>query len=432
MQDRELAEVFRKRQNIFWICFLGSIAAIFLLTAGIMIFCSLAVDGNLDAVVKDLRRTSWQDVRLLAIMLGCYSVPFLLFYVGLAASGKQCTEAIWQMSAADLREFRSVWEYYKKGIRMGETLLMSNYFLYKEKWGFFLPRIIAYRDIVWLYLTDFTYQHTDFDQMIVTPTMHFYTVVFYTKDGKKHHILMGDHKSIVKHCPGCIKGYGKEQKELAGQQLLKWESMNSVIGQNRERKRRLLVGVVTVLVSAAVAGSAWGIWYDRYRQTDADSQQAKTGQYESLLALARENAALGSDSGTLYEMLITYYPSEAEVFLEAAQFYMEHQNYPDAFSTLERGYKEAGHEQLQDAYEDLQKNVRIEACEVYENGIWKEGVSWEEEEALFQGQDIAWDVYDYDQMGNITEHVITYADGVEVKEIAIRYVYHYVYTGEMW
>lgn len=435
MEEKELRRQIGRVQKILLAVYIVSLAICFLMTAVIVFAVGLSVDGTLEYVLEDMAKTSPQDVRMLLVIVVLYSLPYL-FLCALFEIMKQQRSYILrrlpeedrklfgQMSRAEVSVMRKtslfdervLVERRKRGytVEIGEVVPLRNYFLYRDKWTPLFWRMTAYEDVVWLYEGHSMFQYTDMEKFIVTPRFHFYTIVFYTRDGKKHRIITTqegryEYRNILDHCRDVIQGYGAEQKELAKQRLLMWEGMDSTIGQGRSERRAVYVrtAVLILLVSAlgffgyrqytayiesdaylyrqcmkeAEREMAEGsghylsayMQYEEARSYESSSEEAKEGSYQALLSLARENASLidfypGSYSGTCYEMLLSGYDAAPEIYLEAAQAYLDNGDYMEALSVLERGFQDAGYQELEAVYESVAEHLKVVSRVTYENG----------------------------------------------------------------
>lgn len=435
MEEKELRQQMGRVQKILLTIYLVSLFAIFFLTAVVIAAVGLSVDGTLQYMLEDLARTGRKDILMLFAIVALYSLPYLVLCALIELMkcqrisvlrrlpeedrklfGQMCRMEVSMTRKMSLFDERVHVERRKIGytVEIGEVVPLTQYFLYRDKWTPLFWRMAAYEDVVWLYETHSMFQYTDMEQYIVTPRFHFYTIVFYTKDGKKHRILTTqegryEYRNILEHCRDVIQGLGTEQKELAKQRFLMWEGMDGTIGRDKSERRAFCVrtAVLVLLVSALgffgyrqytaytesdayryrqcmkeaeremAEGSGHYLsayrQYEEARSYDPASEEAKEGSYQALLSLARENASLiglypGGYSGTCYEMLFSGYDVTAEIYLEAAQAYLDCKNYMEALSVLERGAKDDGYEELEAVYESVAEHLKVVSRITYENG----------------------------------------------------------------
>lgn len=238
--DKSFKRIFRKKGGKILAVYFVTMAAVPLLTAAIMIFAAVSVEGTAaymwEEIVAD---TEPEDIGLFFLIMGLYSIPFLIFYGFFRASRRQCRKVFQNASWEEKRQLLWILRGFEKGMKVGDVLTADHYFLYKEKWGFFFPRLIAYRDVVWLYVSQSNYDDMGMNPKgvpSVSSGLRFHTVVFYTRDRKRHSIFMGGYREILEHCPKVIQGYGREQKALAQEQFLKWESLGGGTGIYERQK----------------------------------------------------------------------------------------------------------------------------------------------------------------------------------------------------
>lgn len=433
MEERELSGAFRRKQKILLLAWSGSLFLIFFLTAAIMMFVSYSVDGTMRYMLEDLAGTQWEDIRMLLVIAALYSLPFFLLLGALMVIERQHIRLIRSLPQEERQMLGCIFrekvtfvrnkslfggcewvQQREKGceIGIGEVIVLAHHFLYREKWNPFFWQLAAYEDVVWLYQAHSMYQYSNMERCVVSPFFHFYTIVFYTRDRKKHRIFNTEYgkyeyRKILEHSRNVIQGYGKEQKEEARRRFLMWESMDGSIEKARRRRRRricLTVALVCLLLLTGT-GACWG--YRQYIQSDAyqyrqlvragdqdmeeelyrnayekyeqamayaqDSREITEKQYQALLELARQNASLsalypGSVSGTPYEMLIDRFDVEPEIYMEAAQCYLDNENYMAMLDVLRRGCEEKEDERLLRICQDVEAHLWVRSRRDYEDG----------------------------------------------------------------
>lgn len=284
VEEEELRRQIGRAQKILLTVYIISLAVYFLLVAVIVFAVGLSVNGTLEYaleyIMEDMAKTSPQDIRLLLVIVVLYSLPYLFLYVLFGIMKRQRSYLLRRLPQEDLRLFGQMSrsevsvmrktspfdehvlvERRKRGymVGIGEIVPLRNYFLYRDKWTLFFWRMTAYEDVVWLYEEHSMFQYTNMEKFIATPRFHFYTIVFYTRDGKKHRIITTqegryEYRKILDHCRDVIQGYGEKQKELAKQRLLMWEGMDSSIGRVRSERRAVSVRVAGLILLVSASG----------------------------------------------------------------------------------------------------------------------------------------------------------------------------------
>lgn len=96
----------------------------------------------------------------------------------------------------------------------------EGYILFGDRCVFGTPQIARIDDIVWGYLGRSDIQYSNVEMNVTSPGLQFFSLCFYTKDGRRHRIFASmSYKEVVSwfttRCPRAILGYGKEQKRQA-------------------------------------------------------------------------------------------------------------------------------------------------------------------------------------------------------------------------
>ena len=483
-EEKELRQQMGRVQRILLLIYVLSSFAICFLTVVCTVCIVLGVDGTLQNVLKDLSTIRGKDILMLLGIIALYGLPYLFLCALIELQKAQRSLILRRLPEEDRRLFgrmsrmevavmrqRSLFDERvsigrrQRGytVEIGEVVPLAQYFLYRDKWTPLFWRMAAYEDVVWLYEGHSMFQYTDMEKCIVTPRFHFYTIVFYTRDGKKRRILTTqagryEYRSILERCRDVIQGYGTQQKELAKQRFLMWEGMDGTIGRNKS-ERRSFYGKTAAVILLALAACFFGYrqytvyiesdayryrqcmkeakremaegsghymsayrQYEEARSYDPESAEAKEGSYQALLLLARENASLidfypGGYSGTCYEMLLSGYDVSPELYKEAASAYLKSEHYMEAFSVLRRGFQDAGYEELEAVYESVAEHLKVVSRVTYENGYAAERLLFDEagnetERIHYKkdGEVVSRTKRSYDRAGNCVREDYYFAD----------------------
>lgn len=96
-------------------------------------------------------------------------------------------------------------------LKVGDVIYGKRCFWFRDFHYFCLHNLIFYEDVLWVYLSSGVFQTTV--KGVDMPALYMHKIVFYTKDGRKHSIYMGNGRYFSGCFPDAIKGYGKEQKK---------------------------------------------------------------------------------------------------------------------------------------------------------------------------------------------------------------------------
>lgn len=211
-----LPEKLRHSRRIFWRLYLGTLVGIPLLT-GLICFSIMGWEG----MVRDMGKPRPQDIYMIFLILFCYSIPFLCFYIGMRSSHKECLEKYDSMLSEERKQLD---RQFQNPIQMGEVLYTQRYFLHRDKYRLFFYYIHSYEEIIWAYQAQSLYQMNQMDFLpgaFASPSdLRFHTIVLVTRDGKKYAVFMGNWSQLVSHLSrNTILGYGKEQKQQAKERL---------------------------------------------------------------------------------------------------------------------------------------------------------------------------------------------------------------------
>lgn len=261
----------------------------------------------------------------------------------------------------------------------------DGYILFNDRCVFGTPQIVRTEDIVWGYLGRSDFQFSDMERNVVSPGVQFFSLCFYTKDGRRHRIFANVSYSEVAawftaRCPEAILGYGKEQKRQA-EEIFRAEAERTAFlsGEERDswlvRKKRTLLAAVggsflTVIVLAAGFGGWRYINSDEYlyrknmRQADKwyaegevsrayqaysaagdyrpGDEEVQKGRLLSSLGMAKTDGYLDSIIRD-YENLFScqeLFTDETDIsgwYFECAEYYLLYEDPVGAVDLLERG-----------------------------------------------------------------------------------------------
>ncbi len=147
----------------------------------------------------------------------------------------------------------------------------EGYILFYDGYLFGMPQIVRTEDIVWGYLGRSDVSFPDMEKNIVSPGVQFFSLCFYTKDGRRHRIFANvSYKDIVSwftaRCPWAILGYGREQKRQA-EEIFRTEAERAAFlsGEVRDsyparRRRTAAMAVGGTLMAVVLLTAGFGGW----------------------------------------------------------------------------------------------------------------------------------------------------------------------------
>lgn len=315
----------------------------------------------------------------------------------------------------------------------------DGYILFNDRCFFGTPQIARIDDIVWGYLGRSDIQYSNVEMNVMSPSLQFFSLCFYTKDGRRHRIFASmSYKEVVSwftaHCPRAILGYGKEQKRQA-EEIFRREAEQSAFLRGEEkdsylrRKERLgwaiICGcVLAVLVLAAgfyirqysksdtylyrenmkeadkyFAGEEWSRAYRSYyaaRDYRPDDEDATKGMLLSCLGMAKKDGYLDSiirDYENLFyhQDLFTDEMDISEWYFDCAGYYLRYDDPMGAVDLLERGMETFSRKEtvaesrenilrkMQRKTEDILAHCKIESVTKYIYGERREYTQYDEE-----------------------------------------------------
>lgn len=201
---------------------------------------------------------------LIHILLGVGERRFLRVYRTLPETAKQ------KLFEAKFRE------HYPGGMRIYEA---EGCFLFYDGCLLGMPQIVRTEDIVWGYLGRSDVPFPDRERNIVYSGVPFFSLCFYTKDGRRHRIFTNvSNKDIVSwftaRCPRAIFGYGREQKRQAD--FLFGEERDSY---SARRKRAAVMAVGLSFMAFVLLTAGFGGW--QYRNSEEYLYRKNMRQAES-------------------------------------------------------------------------------------------------------------------------------------------------------
>lgn len=193
----------------------------------------------------------------------------------------------------------------------------DGYILFNDRCVFGTPQIVRTEDIVWGYLGRSDVRFSDVERNFISPTLQFFSLCFYTKDGRRHRIFASmSYKEVVSWfttcCPRAILGYGKEQKRQA-EEIFRREAERTgfLFGEEKDsylvRKRRA-VTAAAVSGLLAVIFLAAGFYGWRYINSDDYQYRKNIRQADSWYAEGEYSRAYNAYSAAGY-----YRPEDEEV-----------------------------------------------------------------------------------------------------------------------
>lgn len=152
----------------------------------------------------------YRDREIVSLVASMYLLPMLLVYAYIFWMERQVLRQYRRLKYFEQQEMdRQIVE--SAEIKMGDVIYGKRCFWFRDFRHFCLHNLIFYEDVVWVYLSTGRMQPSM--QGVDMPVLHLHNIVFYTRDGKKHSIYMGNASYFSRYFPKAIKGYGREQKQ---------------------------------------------------------------------------------------------------------------------------------------------------------------------------------------------------------------------------
>lgn len=185
----------------------GVLLAVILVVIGIFWFI-FRLDNYTFAMI-------WRDIKNFpvetALLAAAYIVPFLIVYGMIRSIERQVKTSYRQLKYHEQQELeRLVSE--SPELKSGDVLYAGRCFWFRELRCFSMHNLILYDDVIWIYPAHGVFSANI--RGVDMPGIRMSTIIFYTRDGKRHSILMGDWKKFSSMLPHAILGYGREQKRV--------------------------------------------------------------------------------------------------------------------------------------------------------------------------------------------------------------------------
>lgn len=338
----------------------------------------------------------------------------------------------------------------------------EGYILFHDRCVFGTPQIARIDDIVWGYLgrSDIQYSNVEIN-INMPPSLQFFSLCFYTKDGRRHRIFASmSYKEVVwwftTRCPRAILGYGKEQKKQA-EEIFRREAEQKafLMGDEKDsylirKRRRILVMTAGCVLAGILLVS--GIYIREYRNSDTylyrknmkeadryfakeewsrayqayykardcrmDDEEATKGMLLSCLGMAKNDGYIDSIIRD-YENLFYHqdlFTDETDIsgwYFDCADYYLKYDDPLGAMELLERGMETFAREETvvgdvgnedEDALIDWKKGKEVsEKTEKKENEESKEEQDIRED-ILQKMQEKKDDIFAHCQIEAVTEY----------------------------
>lgn len=187
--------------------FRGIMIAIAILLIGVFAFLTKMEDYTLSDYMRDIAAFPLES----AILAAVYIVPPALIYIHIRRMERQVLRRYerlkyYEQQALDERIAR------EPAPRVGDVLYEPSCFWFRDWHNLCFQNLVLYEDVVWIYPG---HAASDLSTDAISGTssvMSWHAIIFYTKDGRKHSIFMGDYRRFAGHFQNVITGYGREQK----------------------------------------------------------------------------------------------------------------------------------------------------------------------------------------------------------------------------
>ncbi len=197
-----VAECYAKKKKIFW----GVTIAIVLVLVGMLTWFGWMADYSLERYLRDIYRYP-KDTLLVAAM---YIIPLTGCYIFIRRMESQVKKTYDSLKHFEREEVDKLIAQSPE-ISGGEILYAQNAFWFRDASRLLFHNLVRYEDVLWIYPSKGAFQPNV--EGVDMPTIQFMKIVFHTRDGKKHSILMADWNVFSSYFPYAIKGYGKQQKK---------------------------------------------------------------------------------------------------------------------------------------------------------------------------------------------------------------------------
>lgn len=187
--------------------FRGIMLAIVVLLIGVFAFLAEMEDYTLSQYMWDIVHFPVESIVLATV----YIVPPTLIYIHIR-----------RMERQTLRQYRRL-KYYEQQalderirrepeLRAGDVLYEPSCLWFRDWHNLLFQNLVLYEDVVWIYPANAASDLSVSSAPGISGVMFWHAVIFYTRDGRKHSIFMGDYGQFAAHFPHTLAGYGREQK----------------------------------------------------------------------------------------------------------------------------------------------------------------------------------------------------------------------------
>lgn len=187
--------------------YFGVLLAVILVVAGMLGWIFQLENYTFAMVLRDIKNFPGECALLAAV----YIVPFLFFYYMIRKMEKQIKKSYQQLNYHEQQELELLVAESPE-LKTGDVLYAGKCFWFRDFRNFWMHSLILYDEVIWIYPAYGAFRTNirgvDMAEVRISK------IVFYTRDGKKHSILMGDWKSFSAMLPHAILGYGREQKRV--------------------------------------------------------------------------------------------------------------------------------------------------------------------------------------------------------------------------
>ena len=359
---------------------------LFLAVLAVSLGLTLGIAGSAGEDPAEVAQDMFQVQNAVYLLpgLAVLGVPALLVYTAVHIGERRFLRVYEKMPQEAKRELyeRRAQEKHPGGLMIYEA---QGYILFSDRCFFGTPQIVELKDIVWGYIGHSDFQYSNMEKNVISPGLHFFSLYFHTKDGRRHRIYV--HVScdeavrwFTGHCPKAILGYGKEQKRQA-EELFRREAQQAAFltGEEKDsclrRKKRavcaaaggglfvVLFLLMSVYIRQYCSSDAYlyrknmkeaeryyeqGEWsrayqaYSTAREHSAEDEEALKGMLLSQLGMAKTDGYLDSVIQN-YENLFFYqdlFTNERDIsgwYFECVEYYLRYDDPMGAVELLEKG-----------------------------------------------------------------------------------------------
>lgn len=197
-----VAECYAGKRKIFR----GITAAVILVVAAVLLSFGWLEDYTPEKYLRDICRYPWES----ALVAAMYIVPLTTCYVFIRRMETQVERAYQRLKHYERLELDKRIAASPE-LRMGDVLYAQSCFWFRDCSRLFFHNLVLYEDVAWIYPAHGAFSSNV--EGIDMPVIHLSKIVFYTRYGKKHSILMADWNTFSSCFPHAIKGYGRQQKK---------------------------------------------------------------------------------------------------------------------------------------------------------------------------------------------------------------------------